>query len=57
LTEEPVAGAPLALAVSRVPPLRSWEGTRLRLLRWALLLAPLAVTVGLAAQTGPLEFE
>jgi hypothetical protein len=51
------AAAPLVLAVTLLPPFRSWQGTRLRLLRFALLLAPLAVAAGLTLQAGPLEFE
>jgi hypothetical protein len=51
------AGAPLVLAVTLLPPLHSWQGTRLHLLRWALLLVPLAIAGGLAVQSGELEFE
>jgi hypothetical protein len=51
------AGAPLILAVALLPPFRSWQGWRLRFLRFGLLLAPLTVAIALALQAGPLEFE
>ncbi len=46
------AGAPLILALTLLPPFRAWQGMRLHLLRFALLLAPLAVAGALAVAHG-----
>lgn len=49
------AVAPLTVVLTL--PLRSWPGLRLHLLQFALVLIPLAIALGLALATGPLQYE
>jgi hypothetical protein len=46
------AGAPLILALTLVPPFRTWQGMRSHLLRFGLLLVPLAIAAALAVAHG-----
>jgi hypothetical protein len=52
-----VALAPLALLPTLVPPLGRWQGIRLKLLQFILILATLVVAVVLAMRAESLEFE
>jgi hypothetical protein len=52
-----VALAPLALLPTLLPPVRRWEGIRLKLLQLTLILIPLVVAVVLAMQAETLEYE
>jgi hypothetical protein len=52
-----VAISPLMLAATWIPVVRRLGGWRLPLVQFALVLVPLAIAVGLAMYTEPLDFE